>query len=170
MNYIIFVLVVSLSSTLFADTAWRLTPEEMVKLSVNAGIEQNVAPKALYAIGQIESGRYPYAFNGSNRNKSADMGLMQINSSWLPVLQKHGLYNPKDIYNPYYNIRVGAWVLRQCVNRFGQSWKSIDCYNKGPGNARNSSEYVNRFINAYKSVPHDLFERHEQQLLASNAK
>lgn len=170
MNRLSFLLFISLCNPLFADTAWRLTPDEMVKLSMNAGIEQNVSPKAIYAIGQIESGRHPYAFNGSNRNKTADMGLMQINSSWLPLLQKHGLYNPKDIYNPHYNIRVGAWVLRQCINRFGQSWKSIDCYNKGPGNARNSSEYINRFINAYKSVPHELFDQHEQQLLATTAR
>lgn len=160
-------------SGLYANDAyeWIITPQEMAKLVMVAGPESNIPPKVLYSIGAIESGQKhgfnAYAFNGSNRNKTADMGLMQINSSWIPTLKKHGLYNPKDIYIPQYNVRVGAWILRQCINQFGQSWKSIDCYNKGPGNARNNSEYVNRFISAYQKTPDTLFYSNEE-FLASN--
>lgn len=169
----IFTFLFCFTTSLFSDTgAWIITPQEMAKLVMTAAPESNIPPKVLYAIGSVESGHKhgfnAYAFNGSNRNKTADMGLMQINSSWIPKLKQHGLYNPKDIYIPQYNVRVGAWILRQCINTFGQSWKSIDCYNKGPGNARNSSEYVDRFVAAYRRTPDNLFYPPEEQLLASN--
>ncbi|MDD4969853.1 MAG: lytic transglycosylase domain-containing protein [Paludibacter sp.] len=159
--------IIAFTSILNAEYVWKISPQDMAKLAISAGQESNIPPKVIYTISKIESGHNAYAFNGSNRNRTADMGLMQINSSWIPTLQRHGLYNPKDLYIPDYNVRVGAWVLRQCINTYGQSWKSIDCYNKGPKNAQNSSEYINRFISAYKSVPDSLFTPPDQ-LLASN--
>lgn len=136
-----------------------LPEEKIIELSIAAGTSENASPFALYAISKLESNHNMYAYNPSNKNGTADMGLMQINSSHLPLLKKHGLYDPRRIYEPEYNFKVGAWLLRQCVNQFGQSWKSIDCYNKGPRKAQESSKYIDRFIQAYRTVPFEKFTR-----------
>ncbi len=46
-----------------------------------------VSPELLYAIARTESGLDPQAI-GLNRNGSRDIGLMQINSAWLPKLTR----------------------------------------------------------------------------------
>jgi soluble lytic murein transglycosylase-like protein len=136
-----------------------LPKEYVIDLSLKTAAKANVSPYALYAISRLESGHNMYAYNPANKNGTADMGLMQINSAWLPLLKKNGLSDTRRIYNPEYNFQVGAWILRQCIDRFGQSWKSIDCYNKGPGGAKNSGAYINRFIASYNRVPFYEFEQ-----------
>jgi len=48
-----------------------------------------INPIIVYAIIKTESGFNPKAIN-KNKNGSYDLGLMQINSSWLPTLSKYG--------------------------------------------------------------------------------
>ncbi len=105
-----------------------------------AGVYYRVSPSLLYAIAKVESGLNPYALN-RNSNGTYDIGLMQINSRWIPVLKRYGLYDGRYIWEPCYNTMVGAWVLRQCMERYGYSWKAVDCYNKG-SKARENSRYV----------------------------
>src|SRR3990170_9076013 len=54
--------------------------------------------------------------NGSanpNTNGTVDLGIMQINSAWLPQLAEYG-YTQQDIqYNPCTNVMVAAWILSQ---------------------------------------------------------
>lgn len=118
--------------------------EEMLEAFHNAGKFYNVNPVAPMTIGKIESGFNPLARN-VNKNGTVDMGLMQINSAWLPDLKRYGLTDPAQLYDPIYNIFVGTWILRGCYNRFGQSWRTVDCYNKGPGNATGYGRYVLKF-------------------------
>ncbi len=105
-----------------------------------AGRYYGVSPRLLWAIAKVESNFNPRAIN-RNKNGTYDIGLMQINSRWLPVLKRHGLYDERLIWHPCYNTFVGAWVLRQCINRYGNSWKAVDCYNKG-SKAKETSQYV----------------------------
>jgi soluble lytic murein transglycosylase-like protein len=51
-----------------------------------AGERYGLSPELLYAIARTESGLDPQAV-GRNRNGSRDIGLMQINSVWLPRLR-----------------------------------------------------------------------------------
>jgi soluble lytic murein transglycosylase-like protein len=105
-----------------------------------AGRYYGVNPRLLWAIAKVESGHRWDALN-RNKNGTYDIGLMQINSRWLPVLRKHGLYDDRLIWEPCYNTFVGAWVLRQCMNRYGNTWRAVDCYNKG-SRAKETSQYV----------------------------
>ncbi len=111
-----------------------------------AGDRYNINPYLLYTIAKVESNLNPNAIH-YNKNGSYDIGLMQINSNWLPVLKRFGI-TEKDLYNPCQNVFVGAWVLAQCINKFGNTWKAIDCYNKG-SKAKNSSKYVWKIYNEY---------------------
>jgi len=69
---------------------------------------------------------------------SYSAGLGQINSQWI---RKLGLW-PTSLLDPCYNLRVSAYILNLCWHRFGDSWKTVDCYNKGAGRASEVSEYT----------------------------
>ena len=110
-----------------------------------AGKRYGVDPKVLLAIGMTESKLNPHAINRANRNKTIDVGIMQINSWWFKRLKRY----TKDLnvlYDARFNIHVGAWVFRKCTNRFGTTWRAVDCYNKGENKAHNNSRYV-RLVN-----------------------
>ena len=81
----------------------------------------------LYAIARTESGLNPRAI-GRNGNGSRDIGLMQINSAWLPTLASHGI-DERDLFEPCTNIHVGAWILAGNVSRLGYTWDAVGAYN-----------------------------------------
>jgi soluble lytic murein transglycosylase-like protein len=86
-----------------------------------------VSSELLYAIAQTESGLDPYAI-GRNSNGSRDIGLMQINSTWLPKLSTLGIAE-RDLFDPCTSIHVGAWILAGNVQRLGYTWEAVGAYN-----------------------------------------
>jgi soluble lytic murein transglycosylase-like protein len=92
-----------------------------------AGAIYGIAPRLLWTISKGESNFNPAAVN-YNTNGSYDFGLMQINSSWAQTLRKLGI--PWDtLADPCTNVKVGAWVLAQCISDFGYTWDAVGCYN-----------------------------------------
>lgn len=100
----------------------------------DAALRYGVNAQLLYAIAKTESGLNPSAFN-RNKNGSYDIGLMQINSSWLPVLQQYGV-SKDQLWDPCTNIYVGAWILAQNMHRLGNSWQAVGAYNSGKADYR----------------------------------
>ena len=94
----------------------------------------NVPSELLEAIAHVESGHNPGALN-LNTDGSVDIGIMQINSRWLPALNGVGI-TPDDLYVPCINIHVGAWILAQEVKRYGYTWEAIGAYHAGPYTSR----------------------------------
>lgn len=92
-----------------------------------AGAAHGVNPWLLVAIARTESALDPAALN-RNRDGSYDIGLMQINSRWLPVLRRHGI-GEQQLYDPCVSVHVGAWVLAQNMRRLGNSWEAVGAYN-----------------------------------------
>jgi hypothetical protein len=106
-----------------------LTLEEKLHLCFEqAALTYNINPLLLWAIAKVESNFNPYALN-KNKDGSYDIGIMQINSSHLKTLEKYGLIDKRYIWEPCYNIHVGAWILSKCIQKFGYSWEAIGCYN-----------------------------------------
>lgn len=108
-----------------------------------AGARYSVDPWLLYAIAQQESGLNPQAVH-RNTNGTTDMGLMQINSNWLPSLKAYGITEQK-LYEPCINIHVGAWVLAQSIQYFGNNWRAVGAYNAGTGNAEKNESLRQRY-------------------------
>ena len=92
-----------------------------------AGERYGVSPLLLKAIARQESGLNPAALN-RNANGSTDVGLMQINSSWLPVLERHGV-KAGDLHVPCANILVGAWILGGNFRAMGRNADALGAYN-----------------------------------------
>ena len=87
----------------------------------------NVSSVLLQAIAQQESGGRAHAV-GFNPNGTRDIGLMQINSSWLPTLARHGIAE-RDLYDPCVNTLVGAWILSNNFARLGYTTQALGAYN-----------------------------------------
>jgi hypothetical protein len=90
-----------------------------------AGRVHGVSHELLQSIARVESGLNSKAVN-KNRNGSSDLGLMQINSAWIEILN---LNRDELISNPCYNVMTGAGILRQCIDRYGYTWEAVGCYN-----------------------------------------
>ncbi len=78
-----------------------------------AAIEFNIPAKLIIALLSIERGKVGKI--RANKNGSYDMGPMQINSSWLPELKKHGISREDIIFNPCVNVKIGAWILGRYI-------------------------------------------------------
>lgn len=92
-----------------------------------AATRYRVSSELLYAIARTESALDPQAV-GRNRNGTRDIGLMQINSAWLPTLAAHGI-GERDLFDPCTSIHVGAWILAGNVQRLGYTWDAVGAYN-----------------------------------------
>lgn len=88
-----------------------------------AGSRYHVSPWLLWSIAKVESGLDPSAIN-QNRNGTVDVGLMQVNSIWAEQLGK--TWDHLD--DPCTNVMAGAWILNQCVQDYGYTWKAVGCY------------------------------------------
>jgi hypothetical protein len=90
-----------------------------------AAAQHGLSPRLLRSIAMVESGCRPSAVH-VNTNGSTDLGMMQVNSSWIGRL---GLDTGRLLRDPCYNVMTGAGILRQCVDRYGYTWEAVGCYN-----------------------------------------
>ncbi|ALU89605.1 soluble lytic murein transglycosylase protein [Herbaspirillum rubrisubalbicans M1] len=100
----------------------------------------------LYAIAKTESNLNPLARN-QNKNGSYDIGLMQINSAWLPTLKKYGI-DESRLRDPCVNLQVGAWILSQNMQKMGPTWEAVGAYN-----ARNPKLRIEYARRVYRNIP-----------------
>lgn len=126
--------VVFITLFVFAQTSYEnekkftFNAESLNQCFIQAGEYYQIHPHLLWGIAKVESNFNPYALN-KNKNGTYDIGLMQINSSWIPVLKNYGLKNVSWLWDPCYNIYVGAWILSQCIQKLGYTWEAVGCYN-----------------------------------------
>lgn len=104
----------------------------------------------LIAIATWESSMKPNAIGKRNKDGTEDYGLMQINSSHLPLLRKAGFKN-SDLFDPCTSIYIGAFLLDGCIKHEGKKWRAVGCYNAGPRKNREHAKqvYVNNVRRTY---------------------
>ncbi|WP_202905130.1 lytic transglycosylase domain-containing protein [Paraburkholderia mimosarum] len=93
----------------------------------DAAAYRHISARLVRAIAQQESGMRAGAIN-VNANGSEDIGLMQINSSWLPTLARYGIRR-EHLFNACVNAYVGTWILASNFRQFGPTWKAVGAYN-----------------------------------------
>lgn len=89
-----------------------------------AGDYYGISPQLLWSIAKTESDFNPTAIN-RNTNGSYDYGVMQINSIWAKKLGS--TWNA--LTDPCTNVKIGAWILAQCIQDYGYTWRAVGCYN-----------------------------------------
>jgi soluble lytic murein transglycosylase-like protein len=117
-----------------------------------AAARYGLSSHLLYAIARTESGLNPAAV-GRNRDGSRDIGLMQINSSWLPTLASHGIAE-HHLFDACTSIHVGAWILAGNVSRLGYTWEAVGAYNARSASLRRAYAHrVHRALMAGSQGP-----------------
>lgn len=98
----------------------------------DAGRAFGINPFLLRGIAKVESNMNPDASN-RNTNGSVDIGLMQVNSSWIPTM---GFDSERLWTDPCYNVMAGSRILRLCIDKYGYTWEAVGCYNAVSKNKR----------------------------------
>lgn len=114
-----------------------------------AAATYKVDPWLLMAIAQVESGFNSMAIN-RNKNQSTDLGIMQINTIWLPTLKKYGI-EAQHLFQPCTSVFVGAWIVAQNIRSFGYNQDGIGAYNS-PRNVTIRRAYAKKVYAAYNQL------------------
>jgi len=102
-------------------------------------------PLALVGILRVEGGRPGRV--SRNADGSEDLGPMQINTRWLPRLERAGLTRKEILTNPCANIWAGAWILALAYARDKDIWMAIGHYHsRNRGESRRYRRKVEREI------------------------
>lgn len=121
---------------------------------INEARDAGIHPSLLRALVQVESGGTPYAFGWydergirhqyrTTRYADAlahfdtlqahglrfDVGLAQINSQNLPVLQARLGIASTQALNPCDNLKLSGYILREKIRQHGHTWNAIAHYN-----------------------------------------
>ena len=123
----IFFMLVGLSlSTAMATARVHNSVKPLNKCILEAADYHGVNPYLLRSILMVESRLNPKAIN-TNKNGTRDIGVAQINSIHLPVLQTHGI-KENHLMDACVNTYVGAWLLRKQIARYGMTWFGVAAY------------------------------------------
>lgn len=112
-----------------------------------AALHYSIPPNLLKTIAIVESKMNPSVINISNNNGTIDIGLMQVNSSWVKKLNRIGI-SQTDLLDGCINIQVGAWILAQNIKRYGLTAEAIGRYNSP--NSYYKSQYIKNILKTYK--------------------
>lgn len=115
----------------------------------DAAAFQHVSVSLMRGIAQVESGMNPNAVN-TNTNGTVDIGLMQINSTWLPTLAREGITR-ENLFDACTNAYVGAWILSQNIRQLGPNWNAIGAYNSASPDKRLA--YARKVYDAIRTMP-----------------
>jgi soluble lytic murein transglycosylase-like protein len=92
-----------------------------------AAIEFHVSAKLIISVISVERGKVGKV--EMNKNGSYDMGPMQINSSWLPELSRHGITREDVLFNACVNVKIGAWILGKSIASENDLLTGVGDYN-----------------------------------------
>jgi hypothetical protein len=108
----------------------------------------HVPAAVMIGIMNVEGGRIGQEV-GPNSNGTYDLGPMQVNSRWLPMLQKTWNVSApvarswvRD--NGCVNVHVAAWILRQKMDETGSLWGGIAAYHSST--PHHGIPYANKVI------------------------
>lgn len=95
--------------------------------------EFGLESELVYAVINVESSFNPRA--KSNKGATGLMQLMPSTAKWCADNLKID-YTDEMLYDPSYNIRLGAYYLRYLLDKFGSETLALTAYNAGEGNLK----------------------------------
>ncbi|HBA6946221.1 TPA: lytic transglycosylase domain-containing protein, partial [Escherichia coli] len=127
--------------------------EHVYECLIDASAANQVSPEIVTSIISVEGGRH--GASNSNKNKTQDLGIMQINTgAWLPLISHtfflsddNAAYNALK-YDDCFNIQVGVWILSYSIYLEGGSvWDGVGRYHSGTQNLKEN--YVKKVKERY---------------------
>lgn len=111
----------------------RVTGSRAVAQAILAECDKNeIAPSLAFSLAYMES-RYDAKAVNTNKNKSIDRGLFQLNSNTFAKLSE------ADFFDPAVNARHGLAHLRFCMGVAGNTVSALAMYNAGATRVRQDS-------------------------------
>ena len=90
-----------------------------------AALHHHVPATMIISVMQVENGRNGDAIK--NKNGSYDLGVMQINTTWLTSLKKYGITHAALQHDVCLNVDVGTWILAHSIAK-SDGWQGIGNY------------------------------------------
>ena len=90
-----------------------------------AAVQYHVPATVILSVIKTENGRNGQAVK--NKNGTYDLGIMQINTTWLPKLKNKGFTEAQVKSDPCTNVSVGTWILAQGMAN-GDGWQGVGNY------------------------------------------
>ena len=125
-------------------------PPAIMHCASSAAVEYNVPRILLFAIIKTESSGNIHAIN-RNENGTRDVGPMQVNTIWSQHLEsRYGIVNASyHLRNNYcYNIRVGAWILKNELGELDVRQSDPNEYWRRVGNYHSKTPKFNKIYRA----------------------
>ena len=91
-----------------------------------AAIAYHVPATLILSVLAVEGGAVGLA--SANKNGTVDYGPMQINSIWLSKIRLYGYTQHQLQYDPWVNVKVGAWILSQNIANAATTWRGVGSY------------------------------------------
>ena len=106
----------------------------------------NVEGRSLRYRTRLETWRALTAFLAKGVTR-VDIGLMQVNWAY----HHHALGDPWTALDPYYNLRVGAAILRMQFQAAGDWWQAVGRYH-APHHTERAHRYRARVVTWYRRI------------------
>lgn len=106
----------------------------------------HVPATVIISVIKTENGRNGLAVK--NKNGTYDLGVMQINTSWLPALHNKGITIEQVKSDPCMNVSVGTWILAQGIAN-GDGWQGVGNYHSYT--KKHNQDYREKVKSAYSN-------------------
>lgn len=111
----------------------------------------HVPASIIVSVMKIENG-----WNGAaikNKNGTYDLGVMQVNSSWLTKLNKYRITRQDLQSDPCINVHVATWILAKGLAK-GEGWEGVGNYHSAT--PIHNERYRRKVKNAYENIMQNL--------------
>jgi hypothetical protein len=105
-------------------------------------------PAVIVILLSVEGGSLGHI--SQNTNGTADIGPMQVNTIWIPIVARHWQATADEAYlalrdNFCANVEAGTWILRQAIDSaHGDFWSGVGFYHShDPGF---KADYLRRIL------------------------
>ena len=104
----------------------------VVRCIESASAAYRLPPAVVLILLSVEGGTLGHV--SANTNGTVDIGPMQVNTTWVPVVARHWSATASETYvalrdNFCANVEAGTWILRQAMDQArGDFWEGVGFY------------------------------------------